>query len=267
MNNTNNMIDVTHGLSIENSPRHFIVFGSDPAKSDEARRFDSRRFNLNLHERIGNTPSEKEVTTSIPYMQGIVDMSNAIGNRIYENREITYVFYRFGVSRGHARDFQTTITNLLMGQFDARLDDSFEPDFHYFGKCQQVNVSDDYDRHRLRVEITFDLYPFKRDNHGEAEDLFDPFNFDLDAFQDGLVFEVSGEQNIQLYNASQLTLRPAIRASQSGLYLGVNDMKVQLASHPTDAYTYPNIRLKPGMNDFSLTGSGTVMFNWRKERI
>jgi len=254
------MRDITHGLCFTQFPSHYIEFGL----------FDSRRFGLNLHERTGDTPSENEITTSIPYMQGVVDMSNLLGNRIYDNRAITYIFYRFGVNRkGTARDFQTTITNLLMREFDQRLDDSFEPDFFYQGKCQEVVVVDDYDRNRLRIEITFDLYPFKIAKHTEGDDLFDPFNFDIDAFHDGLSFAVTNQPTtIRLYNASQLVLRPLVTASATIELTREGKAPVQI--HPGTGITYNNFRLEQGMNTLTLrgiTGMATISFDWRKERI
>jgi len=261
----NDMIDITHGLSIEQSPRHYIEFGL----------FDSRRFGLNLHERQGNTPNEKEITTSIPYMQGVVDMSNLLGHRVYDNREITYTFYRFGVNRkGTARDFQTTITNLLMREFDQQLDDSFEPDFFYQGKCREVVVTDDYDRNRLRIEITFDLYPFKIAKHTEGDDLFDPFNFDIDAFHNGLRFAVTNQQRtIHLYNASQLVLRPEITTNVNDVELSRDGNEwIPLRNGTAIVYRSHEFRLALGMNELRLrrrngTGTATVLFNWRKERI
>ena len=258
------MIDITHGLSIEQSPRHYIEFGL----------FDSRRFGLNLHERQGNTPNEKEITTSIPYMQGVVDMSNLLGHRVYDNREITYTFYRFGVNRkGTARDFQTTITNLLMREFDQQLDDSFEPDFFYRGKCQEVVVTDDYDRNRLRIEITFDLYPFKIARNTEADDLFDPFNFDIDAFHNGLNFTVTNQpRTIHLYNASQLVLRPVVTASAADIELLRDNREPIPLRQGTGIVARPHeFRLSQGMNVLTLrrrgAGTATVSFDWRKERI
>lgn len=259
------MIDLTHGLRMQNTTSNYITFGL----------FQSRRFNLFLHERVAQTPAEKEVTASIPYMQGVVDLSNLIGNRIYENRTITYTFYRFGVgvsriSPNTARDYQTTIENLVMGEFAQRLDDSYEPDFHYTGKCKEVIVTDEYSHRRLKVEITFDLYPFKIDNHMESADLFDAFNFDLDAFQDDISFNVSEEgRNILLYNAGQRTISPVVRADSSGITLLSDGITHKILE---GAFTYPNLRLKPGMNEAYISGSSeisgaNIAFDFRKERI
>jgi len=269
--------DLMYGMTIDELPQHGIEFGG----------FESKGFRLHLHERTAVTPDEKEVTASIPYMQGVVDMSKLLGNRIYENREIIYVFYRFGVDKhapyerslhprnsSHtARDFQTTIENLLMGEFDQILKDSYEPDFHYVGKCKEVVVTDEYNFNRIRVEITFDLYPFKIDNHMESADFFDPFNFDIDALQDGLRFEVTGVANdrqiIHLYNASQKVHNPTVQVSGAGVRLESNGIEHSLTTG--NARSYPNFRLQQGMNTIELWrttgGVVTVSFDWRKERI
>ena len=259
--------DLMNGMTIDKRPQHGIEFGL----------FESKRFRLHLHDRMAITPTEKEVTASIPYMQGVVDMSKLLGNRIYDNRTITYVFYRFGVdmheptarnvhpknSSHTARDFQTTIENLLMREFDQRLDDSYEPDFHYLGKCKEIIVEDEYAFNRLRVEITFDLYPFKVANHTEADDFFDPFNFDIDAFHNGLRYPVQGQRQVSLYNASQKVLTPTIESS-SNMQIEKDGVEYEIQSGTRQ---YPGFRLKLGMNELSISGSGTIRFDWRKERI
>ena len=250
----NNQRDLTYGLPKEQIPTHGIVFGL----------FDSVRFGLLLHERSAITPQEKQAVASIPYMQGVVDMSKLLGHRVYENREITYVFYRFGVNRDTApiirrvdhsshtaRDFQTTIENLLMREFDQELEDSFEPDFVYTGKCREVVVTDEYHKNRLRVEIRFDLHPFKFDRHMESADLFDPFNFDIDAFQDGLIFNVSAGQRILLYNNSQKVVIPSVTG-------GV----LQNLPNATGRF-----KLQQGMNEVQIVSGGRIQVDWRKERI
>jgi len=284
----NREIDLTHGLDTSQVPQNYIRFGkfseSDrptdcthcsncESCSDCGYYFNSRRFGLYLHERIAPTPPESEVTARIPFRQGVVDMSNLLGNRIYNNREITFVFYRFGVQKNissTARDFQTTIENLLMREFDQRLDDSFEPDFHYVGKCKEVLVTDEYHRNRLRVEITFDLYPFKIDNHMESADLFDAFNFDIDAFQrieHGLSFNVSGTTTIKLYNSGQKVLTPTVHVSGGDVTLTCERTVCRLEED--SSRQYPGFRMLLGMNivTLSVSGAATVNFDWRKERI
>ena len=261
------MNDLSYGMITDKRPQHGINYGH----------FDSKRFRLHLHERSAVTPAEKAVTASIPYMQGVVDISRLLGSRIYTNRTISYTFYRFGVgmhaptarfvhpknSSHTARDFRTTMENMLMSGFNQNLYDSYEPDFYYTGKCKEVVVEDEYSHNRLKAEITFDLYPFKIAKHTEAEDLFDPFNFDMDALHDGLNYSIQGQQKVLLYNASQKVLTPEITAAGDiRIVKGEAEYEIQGQTRP-----YPGLRLQSGMNELEITGTGTIKFDWRKERI
>ena len=54
--------------------------------------FNSRDAGWYLQKREAPTPDEKEIVESIPYMQGELDFSSALGERVFESREITYEF-------------------------------------------------------------------------------------------------------------------------------------------------------------------------------
>lgn len=262
--------DLTDGLEAQWNIEHEITFG----------KFRSFRLGLHLHERLAVTPVEKEVKVDIPYRQGAIDMSRLTGGRIFYNRTITYVFYRFNVEQKNAKvlanHFQTTIENLLMREFDQELHDSYDPEFHYKGKCSEVVVLDEYSHKRLRVEITFDLYPFKISNRAESTDLFDPLNFELDVFQDELRFAVGTSwQTIQVYNAGHKIVAPSIIAQNSaGATIATTGLEISMNGRiyrPTGEPNFARIRLTPGVNVLQLrrtTGSVQWMrLDWQKEWI
>lgn len=262
-------IDLTNGLVFDRTPQHYIVFGD----------FDSRRAGLHLHERSAPTPEEKENKQSLPYMQGVVDMSNALGNRIYENREITYTFYQPYIREADANACQTTIENQLMQGFDQVLQDSYDTDYRYKGKCSGVVTTDDYAYKRLIVDITFDLYPFKICNYPEGSDDWDSFNFELDVFQDvtfKVVGNVNSDMDISLLNVSQSTQSPTIIVSYDDVPPLYNHFHITQGNTQCNfaAGTYNNtrLRLKPGENNFKLNfdmppAIATVTFQWNKELI
>lgn len=111
------LIDLTNGLEVDHTPQHYIEFGA----------FNSQDFQLHLAERDAPTPEEKENVRSIPLRQGVVDMSNTKGCRVYENRTVTYTFYRIGITKDQANTIQTTVENLLMREFNQVLQDSYDP--------------------------------------------------------------------------------------------------------------------------------------------
>lgn len=280
------MIDLSNGLTFSLTPEHYIVFGD----------FDSRHFGLHLNKREASTPSEKTVTASLPHAQGVVDLSNLRGVRNYSNREIVYTFYRFYVKQENANASQTTIENLVMREFHQTLTDSFEPNYHYTGKCSGVEIEDDYEYKRFVVKITFDLYPFKIGNYPEGNDLWDPFNFNIDVFQK-VEFEVGdpnieeeGNLDIVLFNASQNTHSQIISFSAaplppegtatSGPWYAMAGPKIDMDGKTyvaedvlaSDYYLGGGLplnrfRFRTGENRFTLRGIGTAKFTWHKELI
>src|SRR5690625_1096386 len=77
------MIDLTNGL-----PN--MVTG--PKEGFERSGKHTRDFGMWLIDRQAPTPTEKEILESIPFMQGSYDFSNILGERVFENRQLTYVF-------------------------------------------------------------------------------------------------------------------------------------------------------------------------------
>lgn len=262
-------IDLTDGLNLKKTPEHYITFGS----------FDSRSPGLHLHERKAPTPDEKTITVSIPHAQGVADFSAIRGVRNYENREIIYTFYAFGVAKENANAYQTTIENLIMQEFNQVLQDSYDPDYHYLGKCSGIEVEDDYEFKRLIVEITFDLYPFKIGNRLEGNDDWDSFNFKIDVFQDVKFTIGAGETaSATIYNVSQNTHSPTLdiiitsgTVSGSGSYFMVANNGVSY-SFPAGTTESSRLRLLRGKNELTFNCSvasvaWTIEFGWHKELI
>lgn len=258
------MMELIGGLKLETELLHHIVFGN----------FDSKDFELYLAGRNAPTPPERQVTVSVPYRHGVIDLSHLRGERMYDNREITYTFYRFGLSRNaEAGMVQTTLENLLMGEFQQTLYDSYEPFFHYKGKCTGVSVQDDFEYGRLIVEVVFELYPFKIANAPESWDLFDGFNFNLDVTQAAMCGRsVTNGETIQIINPGRNTCDMLVTASKAMRVLVSKDNKF---GSPDPTYEIKagggnRVRLLPGENwtiweNFS--GTGYVTLDLYKELL
>ena len=54
--------------------------------------FNSRDAGWYLQKREAPTPDEKEIVESIPFMQGVLDLSRLLGQRVFESSELTYAF-------------------------------------------------------------------------------------------------------------------------------------------------------------------------------
>ena len=60
--------------------------------------FNSVNEGLRLTNRSAPTPDEKEIVEDIPYMQGVLDFSMLLGERVFNNRTLTYSFYTKSMS-------------------------------------------------------------------------------------------------------------------------------------------------------------------------
>lgn len=246
------MKDLTYGLKADNKPKHFILFGD----------FDSRSCTLHLNNREAPTPKERSVTSTIPYRQGVVDLSHLRGNRVYENREIVYTFYKYNIEQANTNSFQTALENQIMQEFDQILYDSYDTGYYYVGKCSGISTIDDFSYKRMMITISFDLYPFKICSRPEGNDLWDPFNFDTDVFQD-VKYTVNGSRTITLVNVSQNTQSPTVAAT-AAFTITMNNVSY---SFPSGTTPNSRLKLKRGKNILTLTGTGDIEFQWYKELI
>ena len=77
------MIDLTNGLPDMTSR----------AKEGFRRgEYHTSDYQMWLVDRQAPSPPEKEILESVPYMQGSYDFSNLLGERVYDNRVISYEF-------------------------------------------------------------------------------------------------------------------------------------------------------------------------------
>lgn len=217
---------------------------------------------LRLIDRSAPTPTKRLIQEDVAFMNGVHDFSRILGEDTYENREISYSFliperrYR---NRAHA---ETVIKNRYMQGGIGELDDTHDPNYTYRGQCIDVDVTDDWQSHKLDVTITFDVYPFKIAKLAEGNDIWDTFNFDLDVMQD-VSFEVDGTKNITLYNNGIPSVRPKIEVT-GNLTITNGTTSVTLNSQTFESDQF---RLMPGENDLTLEGNGTVTFTFYKELI
>ncbi|OHY30936.1 hypothetical protein BI362_00935 [Streptococcus parauberis] len=223
--------------------------------------FNSKDFNLYLLERDAPTPDEKEVIESIPFMQGELDFSMLLGERVFENREITYVFEVFNTPYSERKVLERTIKKLVMPHGKANLYDTHNGKFFWHGKCKSVKVEDDAQFDTLTVTLVFNCYPFLYSFYDYFDDYFDGFDLDTEtaAFTK---FPISGATEIEVLNTGSASVSPEVMAS--------SNMTVKDDSGTT--YTYKAgtsvdyiLTLKQGVNKLTVTGNGTIAFHFHTE--
>lgn len=245
------MIDLTNGLpDMVTMPKEGI--------SRDGRH--TRDYNMWLVSRSAPTPPEKEIIDSVPYMQGHYDFSDVMGERIYNNRTLSYVFEIKNRHYTSRKNVQTSLENWLMRSGIAPLYDDHAEGYYYMAKCTYINTEDATGG--LRVTVDFDGYPFKISEAEEGHDIWDIFNFELDV---SILneYQINGSTEVDLYNVGSNSRAPKITASSAMVIVkdGVT-YNVPAGQSQNDSF-----RLMIGDNPMTITGNGSIKFHWYKELL
>lgn len=246
------LIDLTNGLEIEREITEGFVIDN----------FDSKKENMWLVSRSDPTPSEKEIKENLAFVQGSYDFSFILGERIFDNRPLSYSFQIYERDYGNRKIAQIKLQNTLMKKGILDIYDTAKLQYHYRGKCVSVNVEDDHDFGRLIATIEFDCYPFMIGNLEEGHDIWDEFNFELDVSQE-TEFDVNGNRTINLINVGSNGVSPIVEAS-GPIIIQVENKNISFPQGSTKTNLF---RLLPGENSLTITGHAQVNFVFYKEMI
>ena len=175
----------------------------------EVNQFNSKKMGLYLVSRDAPTPKEKEIIEDLPYSQGVLDFSMIMGERMFDNRTLTYEF--IVVSKGYEvrKPIERQIKRDLMMNGIVPIYDTHNLGYFWLGKCESVKVEDDSEFSRLKVTIKFNVYPFLYTVKKWFDDAWDSFNFDTDV-ANYTKYQVNGELTIELVNNGDITITPII---------------------------------------------------------
>ena len=244
-------MDITNGVDMSRQITEGIEFGDLISKNE----------GMWLVERSAPTPSEKEIIEPVAFMQGVHDFSMMMGERVFENRPITYTFHIFEREKSYRKFDQTQIENNLMRKGITILKDTYSEGYYYLGKCVSVDTEDDHVYGRLIVTIEFNCYPFKIKEAVEGSPYWD--DYDISDYYQEKDYTVSGTKTIQFMNTGTVGIAPEIVLdSQMTITKGNDQFIVSAGKHTVDDF-----RFEIGMNTFMVTGNGNISFNWHKEVI
>lgn len=222
----------------------------------------TKEFGMSLKERLAPTPEEKTITEEVPFMQGVYDFSDLLGERIFKNRTLSYRFEVYQRDYQHRKVNEIVLKNWLMKRGIQPLYDDHDRGYYYLAKCTNVDIEDDHQGGRLIINITFDAAPFMKSSLEEGNDIWDLFNFEIDYAQD-VEYTVNGRLDISLLNVGSIGVVPTITAgSQMTIVKDSMTYKVPVGESKSESF-----RLEIGENQLSITGNGTIKFTFYKELI
>src|SRR5699024_2450575 len=98
-------MDITNGVDMTIEIKEGITFND----------FDTRENDMYLIERSAPAPTEKEIIESVPFAHGVYDFSNILGERIFDNRSISYTYQIYEHDYDRRKHDQTVLENKLLG--------------------------------------------------------------------------------------------------------------------------------------------------------
>ena len=171
--------------------------------------FNSVDEGLLLVERDAPLPEEKAVIEDIPYMQGVLDFSMLLGERVFNNRTLSFEFVSRKLDYVQRKRLENKVKRLIGLNGESRIYDTHNPGFYWLGKCTSIEAVDNAQFNKLNFYIEFEVYPFMIRDKYYFDDVWDDFNFDIDVAC-YTKFEIDGTRTITLYNAGDTTVRPKI---------------------------------------------------------
>lgn len=223
----------------------------------------SSEFGLKvLSSKAMSLPTKNKVTVTVPYAQGVIDLSNVYGNNTFGERTITFpctIPYGF-IDREDLYVCWTSIVNWLMSPpTKSKLEDDAMQPYYYLGEVQTAPTLAESSTYST-FTIVFQCDPLRY--HPFLGDLWDPFNFEMDYAQES-GFEVSGSKKITLYNIGAANINLVVTTT-SDIVLLVNGERFSIPAGTTDN---ADLQLEPGANSIQIQGSSDVSFSWVDEVI
>lgn len=193
-------------------------------------------------------------------MQGVLDFSMILGERVFNQREITYKFKLFNTAYTQRKVVETRLKQQLMPYGEQALYDSHDKDYYWLGKCKSVEVEDDEKLKFLVATIIFKCYPFMIGKNTYFTDVWDDFNFETDV-ANFTKYDVNGTRTILLYNASTNSVKPEIVAT-GDFNVILNGEKFTFKKGKSSNILFS---LTIGLNKLTVEGNGTISFHYRTE--
>lgn len=208
-------------------------------------------------------PAPKIIKQDVPFMNGSYDFSTVAtnGELVYSERKIPCSLDFFADNKAELMaKYSELLTWLLSGQHE--LIYTGELNLKYMAQVEEAPSFSLIDSNNGNISFSFTAEPFKYGVSEEgSEELWDPFNFITDYLQE-TSFDVSGSKTIQIYNVGR-TLNPIVNCNNSMTCL-LNGYTANFIAGDNVDYSF---RLKNGINDIVINGTGHIEFKFRKELL
>lgn len=237
--------------------RHGITFNGKHSYRD---------FGVTIAEKNIGYPEKQKIKVQVPFSNIEYDFSEIYGEQTYTHRTLEYTLNVVDLTKPNTTEsiniLETQISNwLLVGGGKRKLYDDSMPGYYYLAEVEGGLDFDELWNHGT-LTVQFTAYPFMISELPEGHDIWDEFNFELDVAQ-VTDFQVNGSLQVILYNVGTPSLTPEIEAS-SPMQIITDGI---IYNVPAGKSKSDEFRLKPGENELTIIGNGTINFLFYKELI
>lgn len=188
-------------------------------------------------------PEKRVIKESVPYKNGDYDFTALNSEPTFENRTITYKFDIIGVNMEEVEEQKRELLDWLMFVEDADVYDGYLDGYHFHGSYESAEWEEDWEQSALIV--TFSVYPY--------------MIADTETVQ---TFSITNSnKTINITNDSSHEIIPTINTTAT---ITINDGTTSF-SFSAGTTTNKSLRLKKGLNTFTVDNNATVKFTYRKE--
>lgn len=209
-----------------------------------------------------SNPDKKKILEEIPFSNKVLDFSELYGEQTYSERTVSYVLNLIGTqsTEQSAYYLQTVMTNLLMDKQQFRLYDDIFPGYYFLAEVRG-GTSFTENSYAGKLQVDFICYPFKIKTAKEGSLYWDDYSV-LDYYQESS-YSISGTKTIELMNNGIASVVPKVTASSSMIVKKGNTT----ITFPTGTNESDSFVIDKGMNYLTVTGNGTIDFEFHKEMI
>lgn len=221
-----------------------------------------RDMGLRVIDRAIGNPAKIKRKERVPYSNIVYDFSGIYGGQEYEERELIYTFEVKSMDKIKLNMLENMVNNWLMRPNEKiKLIDDYVKGFYFMAEVEDA-INYEELTFSGRFTVTFKAYSFKISEELEGSDIWDEFNFLLDYAQD-VAFEVNGSKSVTLYNGGVTAAKPVVVAS-AAMQVVVNGKSFDI---PVGRSSHNELVLIKEETNLTITGSGTIKFEFRKEVI
>ena len=200
-----------------------------------------QKWGLLLESKEIGSPPVKEEEIEIPGGNGRLDATEAHGEVKYDNVKHKFTFLSLAPYNDHLPLF-TAIKNAIHGKKGRIILDG-DPAFYYVGRCHVSSLTNDRGAGFVTVECNCEPYKYKMERTVVTK-------------------AVNGMETIILTNGRKRAVPEVRIETESSLNIVYqNDFVWALGS---GSFTLPELELVEGENIVTVTGTGTITFEWQE---